>query len=145
MTDDTLDRDLVSETIVLEEAGRGKRVANFLIDYVALFIILIFVFSAVSITSPNILLEMQTGIGNFIGFLAYFLYYIISEWGLKGRTIGKYITKTKVVMTETGETPDFNTILRRSLSRLVPFEPFSFLGSRDGWHDRWTGTSVVEV
>ncbi len=37
------------------------------------------------------------------------------------------------------------TAILRCLSRLVPFEPFSALGSPSfPWHDRWTNTYVVD-
>ena len=61
-----------------------------------------------------------------------------------GRTIAKYITKTKVV-NEKGEKPDFGTALVRSLARFIPFEAFSFLGSGTGWHDKFSNTRVIEA
>jgi hypothetical protein len=40
--------------------------------------------------------------------------------------------------------PPFGTMVLRSLCRLIPFEPFSFLGSdARGWHDSITKTRVV--
>jgi hypothetical protein len=39
----------------------------------------------------------------------------------------------------------FSQILGRTFSRFVPFEPFSFLGSGHGWHDRWSDTRVVRT
>ena len=47
------------------------------------------------------------------------------------------------------DTADLTTalyaVLSLTLVRMVPFEPFSFLGSPHpvGWHDRWSGTRVV--
>ena len=35
-------------------------------------------------------------------------------------------------------------VFRRTLTRFVPFDTFSFLGPKcRGWHDRWSGTRVV--
>lgn len=69
-------------------------------------------------------------------------YYTFME-SLFGRTIGKLITGTKVA-TEQGTMPNTKTAFLRSLSRLVPFEAFSFLGDEPrGWHDTWTDTWVV--
>ena len=47
---------------------------------------------------------------------------------------------------EDGTRITFKTALLRSLSRLVPFEAFSALGANPPypWHDRWTGTYVID-
>jgi len=79
----------------------------------------------------------------FIGALSMVFYYTITEYYLKGKTIAKFVTKTRAVTLE-DQRMDFNTTFRRSLSRIVPFEAFSFLGDMPiGWHDRWTNTKVI--
>ena len=79
-----------------------------------------------------------------LGIIIISAYYIAFE-GISGRTIGKFITRTKVV-TETGEEPEFSHILKRTFCRFIPFESFSFLDSkRTGWHDRFSNTQVVEI
>ena len=70
-------------------------------------------------------------------------YYILLE-GTTGRTVGKLVMGTKVV-SASGGVPTFGQIVGRSFARLVPFEPFSFLRSNSGWHDRWSGTRVVRT
>ena len=78
------------------------------------------------------------------GFIAGMIYYSTLEV-TTGRTLAKYITRTKVV-DENGNTPGFTTILARSASRFIPFEPFSFLGGENsGWHDRISKTKVIEL
>ncbi len=73
--------------------------------------------------------------------------YFLCEWLLQ-KTPGKYLTGTKVVRLD-GSKPDAPTIAKRTLIRLVPFEPVSFYTGNDPelrgtwWHDRWTGTRVV--
>ncbi|WP_462319563.1 hypothetical protein [Marinilabilia sp.] len=48
------------------------------------------------------------------------------------------------MVTETGESPGFRTILIRSLCRFIPFDALSFLGGEEsGWHDRISGTRVI--
>ena len=70
------------------------------------------------------------------------VYYLPSE-ALFGRTVGKLVTRTRVV-SQSGGPPDFLQVLRRTLIRFVPFEPFSFLSKRSvGLHDRWSETRVV--
>jgi uncharacterized RDD family membrane protein YckC len=68
-------------------------------------------------------------------------YYFLCE-ATTGRTVGKLVSGTRVV-TESGGKPTTLQILQRTLSRMVPFEPFSFFGPSTGWHDRWSKTRVV--
>ena len=130
----------------LVRASKGKRLGNFLIDYVAFFIILTIIFGAfllVGIDLATYLEEKGRLIDRLIGTLLFGVYYFLIENILNGRSIGKLITGTRAV-TLTGEIPETKTILERSLSRIVPFEPFSYLGERDGWHDRWSKTMVID-
>ncbi len=75
----------------------------------------------------------------------YVSYFFLCELVFKGRTIGKFITGTKAV-NEDGTDMEPKTILLRSLSRIVPFEPFSALGNPcRPWHDKWTRTFVIDI
>lgn len=76
-----------------------------------------------------------------IGITIAWVYYFSFE-SLTGRTLGKMVTGTKVISL-TGEPLTTGQMLRRTFSRLVPFEAFSFLGNGIGWHDRWSDTVVV--
>ena len=79
-----------------------------------------------------------------IGFILIVLYYTLIE-ASTGRSIGKYITGTKIVNMQ-GEKPNTSTIIIRSMCRCIPFEPFSFFNSKaSGWHDSMSGTRVVNV
>lgn len=79
-----------------------------------------------------------------IGIVVISFYYIPLEY-FTGRTLGKVITGTKLV-NEHGERPSFMQIVGRTLTRIVPFEPFSFLGSTGrGWHDKWSDTYVIKT
>lgn len=71
--------------------------------------------------------------------------YFATETLLKGRSFGKYVTKTKVVL-EDGSSPSLVHYLKRSFSRIIPFEAFSFLGAEGrGWHDTISKTYVVDI
>ncbi len=132
-------------------ASQGKRFTNYLLDLVFL-IIFTFIFAAVlgivlALLSPSTL-SVLTGdnklVNYAVGFLAGMIYYSFLE-ATTGRTIAKFITKTKVV-DEDGERPDLGTILLRSLCRFIPFEQFTFLSSDEpGLHDRLSKTRVIEV
>jgi uncharacterized RDD family membrane protein YckC len=60
---------------------------------------------------------------------------------LWARTPGKWVFGT-VVVNESGGKPSFGRVLKRTFSRFIPFEPFSFFGER-GWHDSLSDTLVV--
>ena len=137
--------------ILNKTASQGKRFANYLIDLIC-FMIFSFIFGAIlgivlAIVSPSSLSIFEQDnklIDYLLGFIAGMIYYSILE-ATTGRTIAKFITKTKVV-NEEGVKPDFGTILLRSLCRFIPFEPFSFLGSdNSGWHDKLSKTRVIEI
>jgi uncharacterized RDD family membrane protein YckC len=76
-------------------------------------------------------------------FFAIWLGYYAGFEVASGRTLGKFITRTRVVRTD-GTAPTTAQILGRTLARLTPFEALSFL-ARANWHDRWSGTVVVRV
>ena len=78
-----------------------------------------------------------------MAYAGYILYYWAFE-SLTGKTIGKYITRTRIVK-EDGSQPSSINILGRSLCRYIPFEAFSFLGSEGkGWHDSIPKIYVIE-
>lgn len=80
-----------------------------------------------------------------VGLLGNTLYYLAFEYGLNGKTIGKYLTRTRAIA-QNGSTMTFTQALSRSLIRMVPLEPLSFFGGNGltGWHDDWSKTLVVD-
>jgi uncharacterized RDD family membrane protein YckC len=131
------------------QARSGKRFANYLIDRVAFYIIwkTLFNFFTMPIatalykTSHNrYIITVEFYLMVAVGFV---LFLTACEAITKGKTLGKLITGTRAV-TADGYLITPKTALLRSLSRLVPFEPFSALGDPSyPWHDRWTGTIVI--
>lgn len=131
----------------------GVRFINYLIDNLVLYLI-IFALLAVLFISLGVLaaekletIDEESSAFTLASYLTWFTvmigYYTFME-SVFGTTIGKLITGTKVV-TRDGKTPSTKTIFLRTLSRLVPFEAFSFLGEDSrGWHDEWTDTWVVK-
>lgn len=128
----------------------GTRLLNYFIDYVFSLLIggvLIGMLALISIDSEAE--EIFTDLENLNRLEEYLLgicitvpYYFFSEL-LSQRTLGKLITGTIVVDAE-GNKPTATSILIRSLSRVVPFDGLSFLGSNArGWHDSWSKTYVV--
>ena len=133
-------------------ASKGKRFLNYLIDlgfFYALFILLgILLYIMAEITGSeglyDFLIELENVnpiIDRLLTAVLLVIYYTILE-SLSQKTIGKLITRTKVVL-ENGERPPFEVFVKRSLCRIIPFDPISFLGKK-GWHDSISKTYVVD-
>lgn len=132
------------DEVKLIKASKGKRFTNYLIDYIFIMIFIVIMFFCLDAFGIVSFMEEDTILDRLIGMLFYAIGYCIMEGGLKGKTPGKFVTKTRTV-TKTGELPDMNTFIKRSFSRIVPFEAFSFLGDDlVGWHDKWTDTIVID-
>jgi uncharacterized RDD family membrane protein YckC len=133
-------------------ASKGKRFANFIIDYIGQLIIGGAIGIAMAIISEITgdyeyvaWIDTMGTLGEYaLGIVILIVYYMLFET-ITGRTLGKYITNTKV-LTEDGQKPEADKILYRTLSRMIPFEAFSFLGDEGrGWHDSIAKTVVVDV
>ena len=125
------------------KANKGLRIANYFIDLATVVIILIIIITviylvlelfAINFSEDNIILDLLMYLG-FVG--VYFLMEVIT----KGRSVGKYITGTKVVMID-GSEPLVKNYLIRNLCRLIPFDQLSFLFG-GGFHDTISKTTVV--
>lgn len=129
----------------IETASKWLRFANFIIDYIAvnlLIFIIAFILGDLGLLSAEI---AESRILNYIVFVVIgFPYYAIFEYTTKGKTLGKYVTNTKTVSEDDGEI-NLSTVLIRSISRFIPFNPLSFLGSNStGWHDSISKTKVIK-
>lgn len=97
--------------------------------------------------------ELTTGdmLQAFTLLIVQFLYFFLYETISGGRTLGKRMCST-VVVDINGNRPPVWRILIRTLCRFIPFDNISFLFSgwaggtlRGAWHDRISGTYVVET
>lgn len=137
-------------------ASQGKRFLNLLIDNAVTYVLSMMVGFVVGVIY-GIRAAMSGGgvtaddeftmqiIGTLVGLLVTIGYYLAME-ALFQRTVAKWITGTCVVSAQGGR-PSFGQIVGRSFARLIPFEPFSFLGRQQpvGWHDSLSGTRVVRT
>jgi len=128
-----------NEGNLVTEASKKKRFFNFLIDTSIWFVFLYFL-GYLARTFPSIDYI-------FIGLLWFFVlgaYSILSEYFFR-KTIGKYITKTKVVFKK-GVQSEFRLFLIRTWSRAIPFEFLSLgLGAdAKAWYDVLSKTMVLE-
>lgn len=122
--------------------GSRIRFLNFTIDFIVVFILYFIVEPAFEGFLP---LTSRAELSIFrISFLIFFisLYYIPFEYKTQ-KTLGKIITKTKVVTLE-GNKPELMDIVSRTFCRLIPFDRFSFLYSRNGFHDAISRTKVIK-
>jgi uncharacterized RDD family membrane protein YckC len=104
-------------------------------------VILIFVLAVIYAIFFPIEEEMSTLTSYLIWYTVLILYYTVLE-STTGKTVGKMITGTRV-LNDDNTPPSTGTILKRSLCRIIPLEPLSFLGGNNGWHDSITYTQVV--
>ncbi len=134
-----------------EIASTGARIGNMILDNVFYLMLSLIVGAGLGVISalfnmPGILTALDnTFISYGFGFAISLLYFVPQEAGF-GRTLGKLITGTKVVM-ENGSPPTFGATVIRTLCRFIPFEAFSFLGGDRpiGWHDSLSGTRVIST
>lgn len=134
-------------------ASQNKRLANYLLDWVfvqvfsfGIGIAVGFVFIAmhgVEMTPEQN--ANMTLVSMIMGFGFFALYYVLME-AVFGATLAKFITKTRVVSVDGGKA-GFGKILGRSLARMIPFDPLSYLfgDKRVGWHDSLSGTRVIDL
>lgn len=117
-----------------------SRFVNFIVDllsfWVLFFVIVMFFNIIFNINLSNDLLIWV------VLLLAFFLYYIFMEFKFQ-KTIGKFITKTKVINSN-GEKPSLNDIMIRTCCRLIPFDRVSFLFTKNGFHDKISNTMVIK-
>ncbi|MGB3452790.1 MAG: RDD family protein [Moheibacter sp.] len=141
--------DYLSRAVEYSTASSGLRFANFIVDNI-LYAIVSNIIQAfllfVLIPNSNLGDSDPVFIIFWILFSIFFvtMFYAVQEYLFKGRTIRKFVTGTRAVTLD-GEEPDFKRYFIRSLCRIIPFEPFSFLFSASGWHDTISKTRVVKV
>lgn len=113
--------------------NKGIRIINLGID-----LMIIGILSAILSIFAEVYVDQR------IIFLIVFLCYYISTEYISSQTLGKIITKTKVV-TENKTKPSFGRIILRTILRLNPFDFYSYLfGTEIGAHDSLSKTLLIE-
>ena len=117
--------------------GPGLRFLNFIID------LIIWIVIAAILTFPiNGSNETQMLLGYLIMFGSFIGYYALMEIKFQ-KTIGKFITNTKVVKMN-GDKPKNYDIISRTFCRLIPLDRISFLFTKNGFHDLLSKTKVIK-
>ncbi|HSI69727.1 MAG TPA: RDD family protein [Gillisia sp.] len=122
--------------------GSFSRFLNFIIDILILLVLtyLLSLFVDLFIqTSDQDLLQLY---GYLFMFGSFFAYYAVMEI-MYQKTLGKFITKTKVVKVD-GSRPETSDIIGRTFCRFIPFDRISFLFTKTGIHDYLSKTRVVK-
>lgn len=116
------------------EVTKNDRLVNYIIDRIV-FLILVALFIQFPVDFFRSII--------FSGLL-YFLYFFVLELAFS-QTVGKLITKTKVVSVRNNRPHVFH-ILGRTLMRLVPIDAFSYLfGGEQGIHDILSQTRLIKI
>jgi uncharacterized RDD family membrane protein YckC len=136
--EETIDKP--EQQIIYRDAERDSRFGNYLLDRIGFYILVYLCFALVGAFSnvwdaDNPLLLVLLLI------VIYFSYYALTEY-LFGKTPAKILTRTHVITLD-GQRLSFPNAIGRSLCRLIPFDNFSFLFTKNGWHDDLSGTRVV--
>jgi uncharacterized RDD family membrane protein YckC/DNA-directed RNA polymerase subunit RPC12/RpoP len=135
LSKDTDVLDSQDENYVL--ASYGQRFANFVIDRLTVYFMLMFILFTAGVGTANAEFLMLFALLMIPG------YYILLE-GLNGKTLGKYLTKTKAV-NEDGSKLSYGRAFFRTLCRMIPFEFISiFFGDGLCWHDSIPRTRVIK-
>jgi len=123
--------------IVNKMTSRTLRFVNFLLDttiYLA-FVLIFFLSFRNVITKENV---------KWISILVYFLYYFLFEY-FTGQTIGKIVTKSKVISSTTDNNYFLIRIGVRTIMRFIPFDILSYLFTANGLHDWISKTKVIKL
>ena len=117
--------------------GKTLRFVNFLLDSGIFFMLLVLFMLAFRnrIASENM---------KWISCALYFLYYFIFEY-FNGQTIGKMITKTKVVSFSKNNNLFIIRLFIRTLMRFIPIDIISYLFTYRGLHDLISMTTVIKL
>lgn len=133
---------VAKEKVDANVVGSGIRFVNFLIDFIIwliLAMIAIFIIGLVVQPTDESFISL---LGYILIFGTFIAYYAIMEIKFQ-KTVGKFITKTKVVKMD-GTKPETSDIITRTFCRLIPFDRISFLFVRNGIHDFLSKTKVVK-
>lgn len=117
--------------------GRTLRFVNFLLDttiYFTIILSFLMIFNGV-VNKEDV---------KWISILLYFLYYFIFEL-VAGQTLGKMITKTKLISLTENKNYLFIQIFGRTLMRFIPLDMFSYLFYKRGLHDWISKTAIIKL
>lgn len=138
LTEKRIKKNKIDKSVVSSATRLIHLVVDFIGFILTAMVLSFFVEFFISTTSQ----EVMELLGLTIILIAFFLYFMFMEYKYQ-KTIGKFLTKTKVVMKD-GRKPELNEIFYRTACRLIPFDRISFLFTKNGFHDRLSNTTVIK-
>ncbi|MCA0398934.1 MAG: RDD family protein [Bacteroidetes bacterium] len=136
--------------VELVRASTSKRLANYIIDFIAFIVVILVLSFMAGMMFPSFFADVDTNSTSFnlldrlISTILYALFMGTVEWLMAGKSLGKLITKTRAVNLD-GSKISAATAFKRGFSRAVPFVVLSAFGTPcDPWQDRWTDTLVID-
>ena len=148
MANDLLDAPDYNSDDDMELATSGIRLTNYIIDLILFYIIYMALLVGFYANDPEGIEQLGENsiLDRIVTMVSYGVFMLIQEVIFKGRSVGKFITKTAAV-DESGYPPSIGVIVTRNLCRIVPFDQLTFIWSDNnrGWHDQWSNTYVVKV
>lgn len=131
-------------------AAAWKRLLNIILDYIGTILFFSTIIFLISYITENSIKEnfirnqkMYPIAFQGLGIFAMYVYYVVCEYYLKGKTLGKIFTRT-IVVTPAGQPPSLNQVLIRSFLRFIPLEGIFLFLKPQSLHDQWSGTLVIE-
>jgi uncharacterized RDD family membrane protein YckC len=128
-------------------ATKGQRFANYIIDLISFYIIYFMFTGILLIISPafNHWVSNSSELSQrFVGILSYISYCFLIESITGGRSIGKLITGTKVIMIDGSKPKVGNFFVRNIIRGIILVDQLSFFGE-NGLHDSWSETRVINI
>ncbi|WP_282124727.1 RDD family protein [Algibacter mikhailovii] len=121
----------------------GIRFLHYIIDFIIAYLLILVIFIILGLFINPTSNSFISGLLTLITILGTFLaYYAVMEIKFQ-KTIGKFITKTKVVKID-GNKPTASEIIIRTICRLIPFDGISYLFVKNGLHDYLSKTKVIK-
>jgi uncharacterized RDD family membrane protein YckC len=122
-------------------SDKGARLGNILIDTTIFFILALIVGVVLELIADFMPFQAYLIIATIYPYILYFIYYFLFE-SLKGKTPGKYVTKTTVV-DRNGNKPSIRGVVLRNIIPMLPYDWFSYIFGFSGLHDSLSKTIVV--
>lgn len=122
--------------------SRPKRIINLLIDTIVVGVLTLLVLIILNYAGINFKFISNKSNVKIIFIAIQISYYLILEFTLN-KTVGKFITHSKVVNLHFSK-PNFFQLIIRTVIRFVPFEFLSFMNMGKGWHDLLSKTLVID-
>ena len=152
--DGQIHQDLLTEVadpyLQYQPASTGQRFLNYLIDNIVMRYTITYITGyaigfILGFLFPEFMRDAVDSqdkitiflIGYVVAIFNYLIYYTLLEKLFKGKTLGKFLTKTRAIRHD-GSELTFKDAFLRSACRLIPFEPFTGFGIP--WHDSLTST-----